>query len=349
MKKLLMCALAGLLVVAFTVPAMAAAEWNFYGSARMTTFWFDADAAFVGGSYDDKDVVWDLQGNSRLGATVKAGDIGGGFEYGTGINLRKLYGTWNFGGGQILVGQTYTPVNVFYSNQVATGDEDLLSWGGIYGGRQPMIQLKVGGFKFAAVRPGTDALDFDDVDTKIPKFEASYLLKAGPVGIKALGGYNQYDTVNSTTNNGYSITSWILGLGVTFDAGPFYAKAQAFAGNNLGPYGMYQQVFNDPIFDGNDYQDNKGQGWLAVAGFKVSDNLCFEAGYGGAKSETDVLGLTLEDTVQSYYVQAVITIAKGFFIVPEIGVFDNKDISVNGFTQDEGKETYFGLKWQINF
>ena len=349
MKKLLMFALAGLLVVAFTVPAMAAAEWNFYGSARMTTFYFDKDKDWTGTGFSDGDTTWTLQGNSRLGANVKAGDIGGGFEYGTGVNVRKLFGTWNFGGGQILVGQTYTPVNAFYSNQVATGDEDLLSWGGIYAGRKPMIQLKIGGFKVALVEPNTNALGFDDVDTALPKLEASYLLKAGPVGIKAMAGYNKYDAVVSATDTAYSIASWIAALGISFNAGPFYAKGNIYTGNNLGPYGMYEQAFDDPVFDGNDFQANKALGFLAVLGFKVSDVLCFEGGYGAAGTETDILGVTLKDTVQSYYVQAVITIAKGFFIVPEIGVFDRKDFEVNGLTVPEGKETYFGMKWQINF
>ena len=350
MKKILMFALAGLLVVAFTVPAMAAAEWNFYGSARMSTFWADQDAAYAGGLFDDQDLTWNLQGNSRLGATVKAGDIGGGFEFGTGVNVRKLYGTWNFEGGQILVGQTYTPVNAFYSNQVAGGDTDLLPYGGIYDGRHPMVQLKVGGFKFAAVNPGSDALDFDDVDTKIPKFEASYDLKAGPVALKLLGGYNQYDTADAITDNSYSITSWIAGAGIAFASGPFYINGNIYYGQNLGPFGMWQEAaYDDPIFDGFEYQDAKTLGYIGVIGFKVSDMLTFEAGYGHIKSEVDIFGITAEDPAQSYYVQAVITIAKGFIIVPEVGVFDNKDIEVGPITVDEGKETYFGLKWQINF
>lgn len=350
MKKILMFALAGLLVVAFTVPAMAAAEWNFYGSARMSTFYTDQDEDYTGTGYSDNDLTWALQGNSRIGAKVKAGDISGRFEYGTGVNVRVLYGQWNFDGGSLLVGQTYTPVNAFYSNQVAGGDTDLLPYGGIYDGRHPMIQLKVGGFKFAMVEPGTDSLVQDSTDTKIPKFEASYDLKAGPVGLKFLGGYNQYDTKDSLTDNTYAVTSYILGFGLAYNAGPFYLNGNIYYGRNLGPFGMWQQsVYDTPVFDGNDYQDATTIGYIGVAGFKVSDVLCFEAGYGHIQSKVDIVGLSFEDPAQSYYVQAVITIAKGFFIVPELGVFDKKDWSVDGLTVDEGKETYFGLKWQINF
>ena len=104
MKKLLVLLAAVAFVVAFTVPAMSA-DWNFYGSSRISTF-FDGDSEeLTGTGFDDDDLTWGLQGNSRIGAKVKAGDISGRFEYGTGINLRLLYASWNFGGGELLVGQ----------------------------------------------------------------------------------------------------------------------------------------------------------------------------------------------------------------------------------------------------
>jgi len=365
MKKILMFALAGLLVVAFTVPAMAAtktveerlvaleseaAEWNFFGSARMSTFFSEKNAAYTGTGFKDNDLGWDLQGNSRFGALVKAGDITGSFEYGTGINLRKLYGQWDFGGGSLLVGQTYTPCNAFYSNQVGGGDTDLLPYGGIYDGRHPMIRLKVGGFRFAAVKPGSDVLNEDSVDTKIPKFEADYNFNAGPVSLKFLGGYNQYNTKDDATDNTYAITSWIAGGGVSFNAGPFYANGNIYYGQNLGPFGMWQQsVYDDPLWDGTEYQNAKTVGYLGVVGFKVSDMLTFEGGYAHIESKADAAGVSYKDPAQSYYIQAVITIAKGFFIVPEVGVFDLKTVDAGAVSTDEGKDTYFGLKWQINF
>ncbi len=80
MRKLITLIAALALVVAFTVPAMAAADWSFYGSARMGTWVNMVDPPNDGDS--DTDTTWTLQGNSRLGAKVKAGDIGGGFEWG---------------------------------------------------------------------------------------------------------------------------------------------------------------------------------------------------------------------------------------------------------------------------
>ncbi len=44
--------------------------------------------------------------------------------------------------------------------------------------------------------------------------------------------------------------------------------------------------------------------------------------------------------------QAPITLLKGAYITPEIGIFDYQD---DGTSNDEGDVTYFGTQWKINF
>jgi hypothetical protein len=126
----------------------------------MATFWSDTEINdFATGAKpadSDMDVLWGQQGNSRIGANVKFNDqIGGRFEYGTGVNTRILYGTYTFGNGsELLLGQTYTPSSsYFYSNSVYGADGDLLGVGQFYVGRVPMIQWKMGGLKVALVSP----------------------------------------------------------------------------------------------------------------------------------------------------------------------------------------------------
>ncbi|HBF44019.1 MAG TPA: hypothetical protein DDW42_10420 [Desulfobacteraceae bacterium] len=344
MKKLFILVAAVLFVLAYTLPVMAAAQWNFYGNARMSTF-YDMDSGDVSATaFDDDDLTWGLQGNSRIGASVKAGDIGGGFEYGTGVNVRKLYGTWDFGGGQLLVGQTYTPVNVFPSNQVYGGDTDLLPYGGIYNGRRPMIQLKFGGLKLAFVEPHTGNVSgAADTDTSIPKVEASYLFKTGGFAIKPMAGYNVYEEVDAL-DNGTSVSSYFAGLYLKYAAGPFYVAGDVYMGQNLGQYGLWQQGADDAGWSGTDVVDNDTFGFLGVVGFKVNDMLTFEAGYGQNSHELD--GASDSDDTASYYANATINLAKGCFIVPEIGVVDYKDSAAG---VDQGDTSYFGAKWQINF
>ena len=147
MRKALVFLTAVALVVPFKASALAG-EWGFYGRALMLSQWNEVDAARTGTGFDDSDLTWRLQPNSRIGAKVEAGDIDARFEFGAReeVNLRILYGQWDFGPGKLLVGQHYGPVNYFLSNQVFNGDNNMLFAGGIYGGRNPMIRFRFGDF-----------------------------------------------------------------------------------------------------------------------------------------------------------------------------------------------------------
>ena len=369
MRKLLIVLAAFALVVAYTLPAMAA-DWGFYGSARMTTFMDDVDPG--GGAESDTDLTWALQGNSRFGATVKAGEVGGGFEYGTGVNLRKLYGTMPLGGGTLLVGQTYSPVNLFYSNQVWGGDAGLLDVGGVYGGRNPMLQYSVGSLKVALLQPTTGSVcpegsaagfEFDpttggstavaavpgvgavNTNTTMPKIEASYGLKAGPVALKFVLGYNSYE--EETAAKSYDINSMILGVGFKIGFGAVSIGGNVYTGTNTGNYGLWQRGADDATYNAtsDDIDDTDTMGYLIVVGFKTSDTLKLELGYAHNEHDSDVTGAKTDDS-SGMYVQAAITMGKGCYIVPEIGVIDLGD---NAAGTEEGDITYYGAKWQINF
>jgi hypothetical protein len=99
----------------------------------------------------------------------------------------------------------------------------------------------------------------------------------------------------------------------------------------------------DPATD--EIIDNEGFGYNIVVGFKSSDTLNFEVGHGHSENELDMPG-SKEDDLDSYYLQANITVAEGFIITPEIGLMDwGNDINGN----DTGESTYFGARWQIVF
>jgi hypothetical protein len=161
MRKLIVVLSAAALVLAFTLPVMAQSEWSFYGNSRMWLEWADYDKEAPSNpglaGFDDEELTWTLQSNSRIGANVAAGDIGGRFEYGTGVNLRLLYGTWNFGAGTILAGQDYTPVQWVVSSQCGLGGGDcgFIGWGTYYTGRIPQIKLSMGGFQVALLDMGS--------------------------------------------------------------------------------------------------------------------------------------------------------------------------------------------------
>ncbi|MBT8358079.1 MAG: hypothetical protein HKO79_07660 [Desulfobacterales bacterium] len=371
MKKILLVFIAIALIVAFSIPSAAGdAEWNFYGSARVATFWFDnskeravgtglfeRDAAHTPPS-DDKDLQWALQSNARIGATVANGDVGGAFEYGTGVNVRKLYGTWNFGAGTLLVGQTYTPFNIFNSNQVIDADADLLAWGAIYEGRKPLIQVSFGNFKLALIQPSTSlgtvggvavtpggftGLAGAEADTTLPKIEVAYSFKTDMFEAGVVGGYNEFEIETDTKD--YDIDSWAAGIWAGVNLGPVFINANVYQALNGGNFGISGEGDDLASFVSNKVKDVDTLGYAGVVGFKANDSLTFEGGYGKVSHDSDVAGEKDDDTT-TYYVQAVITLAPGVMIIPEYGKIDYEKNNANA---KEGDTVYYGAKWQINF
>lgn len=367
MKKLLVILFAVALVCTFSAPAISAEGddltlqslsdrlealecavgcWSFYGSARVTTFYTDEDE----NAGDDEGLTHDLQGNSRLGAVVKKGDLGGGFEFAVSdsdVTTRKIYGTWNFGAGEILVGKTYTPCgDMFYSNQVYGSDKDLLQVGQAYNGRRPMLQLSMAGFKVALVKQHAQSLlsQTGDLDNDFPKIEAKYHFASDVFFADVFAGYQTYTIDTAATD--YDVDSYVAGLGGGVNVGPAYIKASGYVGQNTAQYGLWQFGDADAVIEGGEVKDCETMGGLVVLGVKASDMLTFEAGLGYLSHDSDAAAATEDDETMSYYANCTVNIAKGFFIVPEVGVIDYMDDNTGA---DEGKLTYAGLKTQINF
>jgi hypothetical protein len=337
MKKLI--ALVAALVM---VSGMAyAADWNFYGSARVSTFWTTTDAN-TAGVPDVDQFAEALQGNSRIGANVKVSDeLTGRFEYGTGVNVRILWGEWTFGAGSFGVGQHYTPLNMFYSNQVYGADTDLLAYGGVYSGRAPMLRLKFGDFEIAAVAPSTANVGtFAAGQVDYPALEASYTLKMDSLSLALAGGYQSFEVTSGTLVE--DVDSYVVALGGSFDLGMFYIKGNAYMGQNAGHLIWIDTIGSSGVATDGITQilDTDNMGYLVVLGAKFNDMISAELGYGYAESDFD--GVALDDEVTSYYAQASITLAPGVYVVPEIGVIDGEEAG-------QSQVTYFGAKWQINF
>lgn len=335
------------LIAALSMAATAqAASWNFYGSARIETMYADTDN---GAGTTTKNLTWTQQTNARIGAKVTVSDeLKGRFEYGTdggNANVRQLWGEWNFGPGKLLVGQTYTPIYTGYSNSVYDNGGALEKYGTISASRKPMLQLTFGDFKIAAISPVTDTLSVGGATTevKIPKVEASYQFNWDNLGLKLMGGYNAYKLISGAVE--YDVDAFIVGIGGTLKYGPTYLKASAFAGQNLGTYSFKTTVDMDPVVTGGALYDNENVGYLFVGGYKFNDMLTLEAGYGFIAGERD-LTANVEDDAAQYYLQAKITLAPGVYVVPEVGVRDEKQSRTGA---NEGDVTYFGAKWQINF
>lgn len=346
MKKIVMM-FAVLTISTFLMQPVGAEEWNFYGSARVSTYFTNVDNPT---SEDTNNYSQELNPDSRIGANIKVNDeLSGRFEYGAGVNVRLLYGAWDFGSGEFLVGQAYSPLNWFYSNQIYTDDNNMLNYGGVYSGRNPMLQIKYGNFKIAALSPGkqevlVDGIAVSETETSFPKIEASYQLNYNNISFDIAGGYNTYKIING--NNTHEIDSYIFAVGGTikFDRG-YYIASNLWVGQNTGSYGLFNAPVDDPTITGTTVNDNDAFGVLLVVGMVFNDMFSFEGGYGYTQAELDVAGATKDD-LEAYYLQSTVTLATNVFFVPEIGIIDNKQ---DGFGNRESETFYTGVKWQINF
>lgn len=307
MKKLLVM----FAILVFTTgSAFAAAEWNFYGSARVNTTYteFDNDSfsnisqgsalGFPSG-FDTENYEQRLYGNARIGAKVKVNDeITGRFEYGalgSNANIRILWGEWNFGAGSLGVGQHYTPLLFPYSNQTYSvnglnkGDHSMSTFGMLYGSRKAMIRLKFGNFQIAAVEPKTlFSLDTGptglsamstvglytapSVESKFPSIQAKYQYDFDKGHVAVAGGYQTFELgSNSVTHD---IDSYLLGIGGRLDIGAAYLKGNVFGGQNVGNLVdilVNGALFSTPASVMTGTLDGDGFGFAQWDGIAVND------------------------------------------------------------------------------
>jgi hypothetical protein len=391
MKKL--TAIVAVLLVA--APGFAA-DWSFYGSERVATYYVSRDFGDskneVNGSSSDAGTQWYFQGNSRLGAKVKADKVTGQIELATqasstdsagdgGVNTRLAYGVWNFSDTSWLrVGKSYTPVSNFISNQFFDADNNLWGSGEFYGGRAQGLTLGVGSFQFALLTPQqgntggigsstsgilTPAVNkttlaqsnaTGDPDVYLPKFEGSYKLTLGSGYVYTFGGFQYYQVksyTGSDVQDDIDIYSWVLGVGSKWDIGAFSLGGAVSYGRNTKISG-WSSGYNSPNAslpilktNGQNVADVYTLQAEIIPAFKLSDTLRLEAGFGYREDNAEnAPGYSQKDGVWVAYVQALITLAPGVYLGPEIGYIDYMDDRAG---DNQGYQWYAGAKWQIDF
>lgn len=382
MKKLFVLFAATILVAALVAPAMAA-DWKFYGSARVSGWSVNNDN---GAGVEERNTRFQLQNNTRLGSRVSGGKIYGRFEFGinpdndgadntagqtnnaqsnaagTGVYTRLLYGVWDFGAGKLLVGKDYTPeyLGISTANQAGGSDSVMLTCGVPYAGRRGQIRLEFGGLHIALVDDhGVNDLQGTAATTKvaIPKIAASYDMKLDPISLTFAGSYLSYD-VEQTGLPDLGVDAYYVGARATVKLGPIDLKGTLYYAQNGNELGLTAGGADGAMVvlggTANAYVvDNDTIGYAITGTYKLSDMVQFQAGYGRFEAEMDDAnaagagtGTTTDDDRVGYYIQSTITLAKGVFIVPEIGVID---FGQNNGGGQQGDNTYYGAKFQINF
>jgi len=269
MKKLFIIGIAALLLVAFTMPAMAKVKiggivftdiYYLDRDSQNNEFW-NGSSAVHGDSYTntriDVPVITRLYGRwtneDNVGMYIEFGIGGGGGA--TDVVLRHAYGWWditpNF---QLMAGHSTTPFSPLNPSQLlGTNDGSLniigVGYGDFYSGRYPQVRGtfkfgKMGRVEVALVDPngGGDPWSSNttttnpgatyETNTKIPRIDVGVPLYFGPVSIYP-GIVYQHRTVdiapNTTTIGG--------GAPVTEDNVDTFIGSLAFK-LGFGPFGF---------------------------------------------------------------------------------------------------------------
>ncbi|WDP92643.1 MAG: hypothetical protein HUN04_24145 [Desulfobacter sp.] len=361
MKKLMAIAV---LMLLMTGSAWAAAEWNFYGSARISTFYSDIENnPFLTGTPNTDNFEMDNNGNARVGANIKVSDtLTGRFEFGAknaDINLRILWGEWDFGAGSLGVGQNYTPLLMPYSNQVYNiyarkdGDTNMSLFGMLYGKREPMIRLKFGNFQIAAVAPrlrvysyattigtagstavsGTAAYynDQPNSQVKLPNIQAKYKIDFDCGHINLAGGYQTYDLLDNGEE--FKVESYVLALGGRLNVGKAYFKGDIWGGQNVGNLAdilVSGSIASTMAAAGGGDLDGAGLGFA-----RWSDGNIYTATAGAAGVAR---GVTNNDAIAGLIV-AGYEIRKGLYVEAGYG-YTRTELDVGGATKDDAETWY---------
>jgi hypothetical protein len=271
MKKLFVIGIAALLLVAFTMPAMAKVK---IGGIIFTDFYYidrdkeNASAKGVGDgktSYNTTAIQlpnitrlygrWTNEDNVGMYIEFGIGQTGGAIDDASddGVGLRHAYGWWDVNPMfQILAGKTTTPFSPLNPSQLLgtrSGSLNIIGvgYGDFYSGR--FVQLR-GTFNFGKVARLAIALvdpngklaagDLHPVtsgvnNTTIPRIDIGVPLYLGPVHLYP-GFCYQHRSYDNSTYGGKpidnNINSYIGSLGAKLGVGPFALAAEGNWGKN---------------------------------------------------------------------------------------------------------------------
>jgi hypothetical protein len=374
MKKLILV----VAVVALVASPALAVDWNFYGSSRVGTWYmsrdynnsnFPANGGFDGntganpaGTTEDDTVDWEFQPNSRIGANVKAESIKAQFEFGVNtstVTERRMWAEWDFGAASLEVGDDYGALRQFVSGQAGgnnTGgalDAGLLGNGTLLSTSHPLIGLRFGGFKVDLIQNqgnGLRNITTGNINKYFPQLQVGYAMSFDTWNLALNGAVQTYEIEDAgTTNDTVDVTSWLLAGQAGVNFGPAYLKGAVSYGVNTQEFGLTLSTQSAAYDGGNNVDDMTSFTGALIAGFKFTDMVTFEAGVGYTLDDSDVNGEDDADTI-AVYGQAVLSLAPGVWLIPEVGYYNfGNDYSPGQTGNDAGDMIYAGAKWQIDF
>ena len=358
MKKII------LVLLTFFTAAPLYAAIDLYNNENTSVSLYGTIRGYAGYGYSDgsenkanSNFIYGLQGNSRIGTKIKAGNFSAQVELGANektmyassasntVGLRQVWGAYSFGkAGQLLAGKTETPSSMTgFSQDVMNTDSRLSGFGGSSSSnRRFQIQYRIMGITIGIVEDDTtsaiDGLQGTDTQEYTPRFGISYTYKTNKMYAKAAATYT---AVNAALSSPAADTRWatVHAYGIAaavmpkFMDGKLYFVLQARYGVNEHLYGEAKTVYNNAEFlhtniasakvvvDDNGKVNNVTRiSAAAEIGYKAADMLTVIFGGGYQFTQVDA-----SDNVNSYavYGQFPVNFSKNFALIPQIGWYSS--------------------------
>jgi hypothetical protein len=280
------------------------------------------------------------------------------------VYTRLLYGKWDFGSGDLLVGQDYTPIT-FPSAQQAPGIFNLqngfISVGCMWDRRWPQVKVSLdNGFTFAAVEaysgtsvsgieaPPVGTLAGGDYDVTLPKLFITYEFKREGLYLSPGFGYNSYDYDDTGVGGTFDddVDSYVIFLKGKWDPGMMAFQFAGHYGENINDFGILGRpaAASGAVNTTGSFEDSTSWGGYLQVAFKV-DPTTISLGWGYANDENEAIGPD-EDETMGLFVNCKIPVAETFFVTPEFSYWDGMD-DENG--DEDADSWHLGITWQMDF
>lgn len=379
MKKRIISASIIAAALGLSVPAMAL-DVTPYGAIRVGTWWTSSTYYNGQNALHDADFTLDLQGDSLVGMRVKEGDFSGVAEMGAynpknragGVELRMLFGEWDFGGGKVRVGYAPSPY-VFRSEQTYDSDGGFNGYGSLWDGRYAQIKASLNNGLYLTLKkqstsntggtsnfttntgPAWQNTPFNltatqyaatntNYDTYLPQTTVGYEGKAGILkygGGLAFNFYKVTQTTSDVVTSKDEIYSYLGFAHGTVDLAPVELKFNLYTGQNVG-----NLMANSGAATGSYYFNRHNAytygGWAQV-GYALNNKIKM---FTGASYESNDTKESKVDDRMAAFANLQYAVSKNFKVVPEITYLND----LRSRTGAKEPQIYAaGVKWEMTF
>ena len=380
MKKFWVSALAVLLAIGLSIPAVAAtfkigdADFKLSGSIRVNAAYQFTDKGDIKVGTEDSETDFFIKnpGNSRGSVWAKYENVSGFIEYGVrddsdsrdSLYARHVFLSYDMGeGNSFTVGQTWSLLGLHFANNEMNYSRSMFGFGNLYAGRVPVV-------RFTHKGDVTFNIELENTDTKdqpgfisnemLPALAGNLIYKTGGLTLTPSFLVQQYE-LTSTADGiddidvlGYALcldTVYKLDM-VTIDAQVWYAQngaifADAFdavrvAGGALSGFGA-------PVYDlaTGDIEDiNSYGGWLQFTVPVDKNAVSLGAGYQQSEID-DTVGTEDDWSRYGLFANYRVNLTPQFFVQPEVAYY-NYGEDVDG-VNEYGSDTFVGVHFRYNF